>query len=266
MTTLLAAFAIAQSQEVIINDQALMAALNTYGEKVAEGTVAQNNKDLQAQLSRTSAKVTLPKPSPLAKNDAELYAATQKATVIFSSFGLCGNCAKFHPNPASGFIVSPDGLVITNYHVIENASASAFAVMTPDKKVYAVTEVLAANKTADVALVRIEGKNLPYLPVKKVASPGDTVFVLSHPRNNFYYMSKGSVSRYSMDRNTPWLEITADYAVGSSGGPVFDPTGQVVGIVSMTNSVYAGETRNSDLQMVRKICVPSQAILNLIEK
>lgn len=265
MTSLLAALAIAQSQEVIINDQALMAALNTYGEQVADGKITQNNKDLQSQLTRTSAKVTLPKPSPLATKDADLYQAASKATVIFSSFGLCGNCAKFHPNPASGFIVSPDGLVITNYHVIENATAATFGVMTPDKKIYQVTEVLAANKAADVALVRIDGKNLPYLPVKKSANPGETVFVLSHPRNNFYYMSKGSVSRYSMDKNIPWLEITADYAVGSSGGPVFDSTGQVVGIVSMTNSVYSGERRTSDLQMVRKICVPSQAILDLIQ-
>lgn len=265
MTTLLAALILTQSKEFIVDDEAIMSALNTYGEQVASGAVPQNNKDLQSQLSRTSTTVSLPTPKPLVSKESNLYEATRKATVIFSSFGLCGNCDKFHPNPASGFIISPDGLVITNHHVVKNASASAFAAMTIDKKIYAVTEVLAANEQADVALVRIDGKNLPYLPVRKAADLGETVYCLSHPRSRFFTLTKGAASRYMMERGTPWLEITADYAVGSSGGPVFDATGQVVGLVSMTNSVYAGANRNnSDLQMVRKICVPSQAILNLI--
>jgi len=266
MITLLAALAISQSQELIVDDAAIMAALNSYGEQVASGAVPQNNKDLQSQLSRKTASVSFPAAKPLVNRESSLYDAAKKATVIFSSFGLCGNCDKFHPNPASGFIVSPDGLVITNHHVIENAEASAFAVMTFDKKVYRVTEVLASNEQADVALVRIDGKNLPYLPVRAAADLGETVYCLSHPRSKFFTMTKGAASRYMMDRGTPWLEITADYAVGSSGGPVFDATGQVIGLVSMTNSVYAGETRNSDLQMVRKICVPSKAILDLIKK
>jgi serine protease Do len=266
MTSLLAALVLSQSKDLIVDDAAMLSALVTYGEQVANGKVPSNNATLQTQLSRVSAKVKLPEAKPLVRKESDIYNATRKATVIFTSFGKCPDCGKFHPNPASGFIISPDGLAITNYHVIKNSTASAFAAMTVDKKIYAVTEVLAANEKADVALVRIEGKDLPYLPVRAYANPGETVYCLSHPRSKFFTMTKGAASRYMMERGTPWLEITADYAVGSSGGPVFDATGQVIGLVSMTNSVYSGENRTSDLQMVRKICVPSQAILNLIQK
>lgn len=68
-----------------------------------------------------------------------------------------------------------------------------------------------------------------------------------------------------MSRNVPWLEITADYAAGSSGSPIVNDKGQVVGIVSMTNTIkYPNEAR--DVQMVRKICVPSSAIAKLVAK
>lgn len=266
MLATIAALAILQSQDLIINDADYQSALNAYGDRVASKEVLQNNAELQSQLSRKTASVTLPNPKPLTTKESDLYTAARQATVIFSSFGLCGNCAKFHPNPASGFIVSPDGLVITNHHVIADKDASAFAIMTADKKTYPVVEVLASNETADIALVRVDAKNLPYFPVREAANPGETVYVLSHPSGHFYSFTRGSVSRFMMERGTPWVEITADYAGGSSGGPIMDSTGQIIGVVSMTNSLYSGERRTSDLQMVRKIAVPSKAILNLIKK
>ena len=63
------------------------------------------------------------------------------------------------------------------------------------------------------------------------------------------------------------MTITADYAKGSSGAPVFDACGNICGMVSSTNSIYYNKTKdgaNENLQMVVKNCVPAASILNLI--
>jgi S1-C subfamily serine protease len=83
-------------------------------------------------------------------------------------------------------------------------------------------------------------------------------------------MTKGDVSRYYLlrgkDKTAPRMAITADYAKGSSGGPVLNVRGEVVGMVSSTNSIYYTREKgqNQNLQMVIKSCVPVGAISKLL--
>jgi S1-C subfamily serine protease len=110
--------------------------------------------------------------------------------------------------------------------------------------------------------------------------------VLSHPDNAFYSLTEGVVSRYFVYRNqgkaTTMLATTAEFAVGSSGAPLLDDCGNVIGMVSSTSSIYSGPATmdgegeisgsapeadsNGDLQMVMKMCVPSADILKLLGK
>ena len=82
-------------------------------------------------------------------------------------------------------------------------------------------------------------------------------------------MTSGDISRYYLSRNTrsPRVAITADYAKGSSGAPVIDSKGSVVGVVSSTNSIFYNKVKGQDqnLQMVIKSCIPVGAIKSLIE-
>jgi serine protease Do len=140
--------------------------------------------------------------------------------------------------------------------------------------VYPVVEVLAADAARDVALVKLGGaKNLPAAPVRAGSSPLTDVVVMSHPDGRFFSITKGVVSRYfrrGKDGKGPmFMQITADYAKGSSGGPVLNTAGEVIGLVSSTNSVYYNQDKDGDqqnLQMVFKDCVPADAILGLVKK
>ena len=137
-------------------------------------------------------------------------------------------------------------------------------------KTYFASEVLAASKADDIALLKLEGATLTPLSLSQSTAPvGSSVHVISHPNGRYFTMTSGDISRYYLSRNTrsPRVAITADYAKGSSGAPVIDSKGSVVGVVSSTNSIYYNKVKSQDqnLQMVIKSCIPVGAIKSLIE-
>lgn len=248
--------------------------LTTEGDKLKADGKTTDAKELSTQLTqRRRAQVQLARPAEAPLKSGDLYTAAVRSTVIFSSLYKCDKCEHTHANAASGVIVSADGVVATNYHVIKDKDAFAFVAMTFDGKIYPVTEVLAADSARDVALVKLGGaKDLPAAPVRAGAAPLTDVVVMSHPDGRFFSITKGVVSRYfrrGPKADSPaFMQITADYAKGSSGGPVLNTAGEVVGIVSSTRSVYYNTSKDGELQnlqMVFKDCVPAEAILALVK-
>ncbi|QOV90786.1 S1 family peptidase [Humisphaera borealis] len=254
-------------------DNQVRARLTVEGDKLKADSKTTEAKDLAAQLTRRDADVRLAKPSTGVLPGDKLYDAAARSTVVFSSLYKCNKCEHTHANAASGVIISADGIVATNYHVMANKEAFAFVAMTYDGKVYPVVEVLAADAVRDVALVKLGGaRDLPAAPVRAGSTPLTDVVVMSHPDGRFFSITKGVVSRYfrrGKDGNGPvFMQITADYAKGSSGGPVLNTAGEVVGLVSSTNSVYYNQGKDGELQnlqMVFKDCVPADAILGLVK-
>ena len=211
----------------------------------------------------------------LSKED--IYTRAAASTVLFGTAFKCDKCTRWHSAMASGVIIDPSGIVVTNYHVAGAAKGDAMGVMLSDGTFLAVTEILAADQKQDVAIVRIQtgGKALPALPVRTDLRAGGDILCMSNPDNCAGYLSEGIVARYNRESrpggNGPvWMQITADFAKGSSGGPILDRSGNVVGIVSSTSSVYYDEPKNggqpNNLQMVRHNCVPSTAILGLTQE
>ncbi len=94
--------------------------------------------------------------------------------------------------------------------------------------------------------------------------------LISHPKPRFYTLSEGRVSRYFIrrqgERRVPMMSITADFGRGSSGAPVLNTKGHVVGIATSTESVYYSEEdgQQKNLQMVFKHCIPVQQLRKLI--
>ena len=171
---------------------------------------------------------------------------------------------------ASGFAITEGGVIATNHHVVENNDGVALGAMDYTGKTYVVSEVLAASKADDVAILQLRDAKLTPLPLAMKAPVGTPVNVISHPDGRFFTMTKGDVSRYFVARSKTGqanrMAITADYAKGSSGAPVLDSTGAVVGMVSATNSIYYSKVKghNENLQMVVKSCVPVDAIHRLL--
>jgi S1-C subfamily serine protease len=152
-------------------------------------------------------------------------------------------------------------------------------VITADGRFFPVVEVLAADKAHDVALLRIEAKNLDFLPLRDDAPAGTPIRCYSHPANTFGCISEGIITRYfkmnEAERNgAVFMQITADYARGSSGGPIIDAQGNAVGMVASTSPVFtatpAPHVSSKDAkpatpsqQMVRHNCATARALLDL---
>jgi serine protease Do len=227
-------------------------------------------KELNLQLDRAITNVQVPTTKRGTLDSSKFYENCKPSVLMIGRLYKCNKCTKWHISSASGFAINNSGVVATNYHVVDNKDGVILGAMDHAGKTYVVTEVLAASKADDVALIQLRDAKLKPLPLARKASVGTPVSVISHPDGRYFSMTKGDISRYYVDRSksgkAPRMAITADYAKGSSGAPVLDNTGAVVGMVSATNSIYYNlvKGRKENLQMVIKSCVPVEAIWKLI--
>jgi hypothetical protein len=226
---------------------------------------------LRGQLVRLRARLRLPGPAATAPAGAP----AREAALVMCELYKCGKCSEWHVACSTCFAIAPDVVVFNHHALATNRSAgmtAGLAIARADGRVFPVREVLAASAPDDVAAVRVDGGPLPSLVLAPDPPAGTEVTVISHPAGLFYTLSRGVVSRHFIDGGrkgprVPRMAITADFAKGSSGAPVLNRDGAVVGMVASTRSIYYdekdGEQRN--LQMVVKNCVPARSILALFE-
>lgn len=146
----------------------------------------------------------------------------------------------------SGFLVSRDGWVVTNYHVIKSGNSAV--VKLRDGSLFTVDGVLAFNKDHDVALIKVHGTDFRILALGDSSRllVGEEVVAIGSPLSLEYTVSNGIVSgiRHTNEggegRNL--LQTTAPISPGSSGGPLFNMAGEVVGIT--TSHLEGGENLN----------------------
>jgi serine protease Do len=222
---------------------------------------------LDEQLARQQVALSLnATPASAVLSPAELYARCEAGVIVVANLYKCGRCDHWHTNAATGFVIHSEGIAVTNYHVIENQRENMLGAMTIDARVVPILEVLAANKKADIAIIRLGGSGYTALPLAEADPVGTPVVVISHPSQRFYTLTSGIISRYFFDGRGPRVAITADFAKGSSGAPVINPNGAVTGVVSSTSSVYYNQKDGIDrnLQMVVKVCIPAQSIRDLL--
>jgi S1-C subfamily serine protease len=133
----------------------------------------------------------------------------------------------------TGFLVSSDGKLITNHHVIENA-ASAVA-KAENGGLFPVEGVLADDPKNDLVLLKLKGKDLPFLTLSTNAAVevGTRVAVIGSPLGLEGTLSEGIVSgERELMGDRKKLQITAAISPGSSGSPVMNAKGDVVGIAA----------------------------------
>jgi hypothetical protein len=135
----------------------------------------------------------------------------------------------------TGFVVSKDGLIVTNYHVI--AEGSSAVVKLPDGAFYAVDGMLAFDKARDVAIIKAHGQNFRALTLGNSdrVEVGEEVVAIGNPLSLESTVSNGIVSgmRTAEDLGGKFLQVTAPISPGSSGGPLFNMAGEVIGITTL---------------------------------
>ncbi len=141
----------------------------------------------------------------------------------------------------SGFIVSPDGYVLTNAHVVEGADE--VVVTLTDKREFKA-KIIGSDRRTDVAVVKIEGSNLPRLTMGDSSKlrVGEWVIAIGSPFGLDNTVTAGIVSANSRDTGDYLPLIQTDVAVnpGNSGGPLINMRGEVVGINSQIYSRSGG--------------------------
>lgn len=142
----------------------------------------------------------------------------------------------------SGFIISSDGYIVTNYHLIQKAVKNDYDVyvMLYNGEKY-TAEIVCGDEECDVAMLKIDAEDLKAVTLGDFSSTavGETVYAIGNPLGELTYtMTEGIVSALRrsilIDANTTITMFQTDTAInlGNSGGPVFNSAGEVIGIVS----------------------------------
>ena len=166
---------------------------------------------------------------------------------FFQFFRQFGMPAPSNPVPAhglgSGFIVSPDGLILTNAHVV--ADASEVTVKLTDKREFRA-KVMGVDRPSDVAVLKIDAKDLPTVKVgdSSGVKVGEWVVAIGSPYGFENTVTSGIVSakaRTLPDENyVPFIQTDVAVNPGNSGGPLFNMKGEVIGINSQIYSRSGG--------------------------
>ncbi|MGA8440815.1 MAG: Do family serine endopeptidase [Candidatus Sulfotelmatobacter sp.] len=165
----------------------------------------------------------------------------------------------------SGVLISPDGYIVTNNHVIDGAVD--IRVTLKDRRIM-TAKLIGADPLTDLAVIKVDGTNLPNAPWGNSTSlrPGQTVLAFGNPFGFRFTVTRGIVSGlnrpnpFSRNGRAPGSFIQTDAAInpGNSGGPLVDARGEVIGINTFLVS-------NSDSFSGMGFAIPSQIVRPTVE-
>jgi Trypsin-like peptidase domain len=168
---------------------------------------------------------------PPATTAADLYKKASPSVVLIEIYDAKGEVS----GKGSGFLVSAEGAILTNYHVVAHTKQATVRLANEDA--YDTVDVLEVDKRKDIALIKIKGFGLPYLKLGRSqdVEVGETIYSLSNPLGVFQNtLSQGIVSGIRPGDGYKYFQISAPISHGSSGGPIFNSRGEVIGIAVAT--------------------------------
>lgn len=186
------------------------------------------------------------------KSVADIAAAVKPSLVKVIQVGRQGM-----EGLGSGFVLSKEGLIATNRHVV--GEARRIQVETSDGQVEEVTEVFASDVQLDLAILRIGRKDLPPLPLgdSDKLRQGERIVAMGNPVGLAYSVVDGVISEPQRDiEGVPMIQVAVPIERGNSGGPLLDRQGRVLGLLTLKSA----RTDNLGFAM------PINALKKLIEK
>ena len=185
-----------------------------------------------------------------AMTDAEVYAAGVNSVVSINVTGTNGTNFFGQPvktaSAGSGFVLTKDGFIVTNYHVVKNADTVKVTMYNGDEY---DAKYVGGDEDYDIAVIKVEAADLQPVTLgdSDKLNVGDHVLAVGNPLGELTFsMSGGMVSSVNRAINvsgTPFNMIQTDASInpGNSGGPMFNEYGEVVGIVSAKYSSTGNE-------------------------
>ena len=186
-----------------------------------------------------------------AMSDAEVYAAGVNSVVSINVTGTSGTNffgqAVQTASAGSGFILTKDGYIVTNYHVVKDGETVKVTLYNGDEY---EAKYVGGDEDYDIAVIKVEAADLQPVTLGDSSSlnVGDHVLAIGNPLGELTFsMSGGMVSCVNRAINvdgTPFNMIQTDASInpGNSGGPLFNQYGEVVGIVSAKYSSTGNES------------------------
>ena len=230
---------------------AVISAACGFGGAILAQNGSRTGKTTVQQSNRTATTVNVKKvDGQTLMSPAEVYASTVNSVVSINCSAVSTNIFGQQTESASsgsGFIYTADGYIVTNQHVVANASSINVTLYNGDT--YPAT-LVGSDSDYDVAVLKIDAKDLPAVTLGSSTdvNVGDTVLAIGNPLGELTFsMSQGIVSCVNRAINvegTPFNMIQVDASInpGNSGGPLMNLYGEVVGIVSAKYSSYANTT------------------------
>jgi thiol-disulfide isomerase/thioredoxin len=219
-------------------------------------------EQIREQVANTSpAELTLPPARSRVMPARTLAAMAKQAYVRVGWYSQQKDSERWQLNLAGGYAITADGVVVTCFHCVDpsrNLAEGGLIAIDSSGKVRPVTKIVAAHKELDACLVQVEGGGFQPLPLSDRLSPGDTVYCFSEPYSQSGYFSNGIVNRFYWNRKPAddaegmdqvkhlRLNVSTDWAPGSSGAAVLDYYGNAVGHVSRIRPLTLNRTAPGD--------------------
>ena len=229
---------------VLVVPRSAIASVSTENESVPRGR--------RSSSSQTPATV----PTPLLESKSGFYHAALRAGPernVRDLVNQIGEAVVQVRNPGglgSGFLINEDGYLITNFHVIEGETEISVEVYHVkngqlNRKTYKQVRIVAINKFDDIALLKIDDEDAPkfkYVVIgnSDAMSVGEHVFAIGSPLGLERTVTEGILSTKTRElQGELYLQTTAQINPGNSGGPLFNMSGEVVGVTNM--KIQSGE-------------------------